>query len=222
MKPYLSAVFLLVSSACITDSINAATVNISFSGDITDINDPSGQLNVSSINSATTFNGIISYDNSLDPFYVGPSAGGQRAFYSPTIASISIEGFDFSVAETIVIDNYAVGKGADKLWKSTSGIPSVSNCIGDFTVCSFNIKLWDTTGEVFSDTSLPTNIGLNDFNIHNIEIKTFLDSTLQYQIDGNITSLSAQVVPIPASLWLFGSGALILFGASNQRRPNKK
>ncbi|MDH3947719.1 MAG: hypothetical protein OEU74_02050 [Gammaproteobacteria bacterium] len=222
---------LCISALLLSNGAGAAMVNISFSGDITSISDPSSELASNGFDtSVTSFTGLISYDSTLAPLFtstiVTPNGNGLQTLYGPTTAFVTIDGFDFSVSDLLIVRDFAPGtntdpssfSGADMLFKSTAGSPSVSNCIGAFSTCGLNIALADTTGTEFSNTSLPTNVDLADFDIHYIQVNASNASGLLYEINGNITSLAVTAVPLPPALWLFGTGMLGLIGISSRKK----
>lgn len=196
MKSLLLFTSILLLAACFVGKANAAIVVITFSGDITSIDDPTGELMGSGIDNATTFSGIISYDTTLDPIHVSilPD-GGERAIYDSTIAVVTIAGFDFSVSDQMSVANYSPGTGSDALRKSVGGSPA--SCYGSINSCGLDVSFLDTSGQLYSDTSLPSSVSFNDFDVRTLLIIAFGDAGVLYQIDGIITSLDFQSTPGP-------------------------
>ena len=81
-----------------------------------------------------------------------------------------------------------------------------------------DLRLGDSSGSVFSDTSLPLNLSLNDFDIRTLILRSGQPNDIKYQIDGEITALSVSAVPIPAAVWLFGSGIIGLIGVARRKK----
>ena len=86
--------------------------------------------------------------------------------------------------------------------------------VGSYVECELVIRLYDSTGSVFSDTTLPISLDLNDFDTRNIEITASSSSEL-YAINGDITTLSVTVVPLPPAIWLFASAIFRAFSNVN-------
>jgi hypothetical protein len=227
--PWLAAGALaVVFSAC--NVASAAIVTISFSGEITSVTDSQGKvLRDSGFDTKVdTFTGYISYDTAASPTststvtYLDTGVVGDRAFYDNTESVVTVDGYDFSVGDGLIIDDFDAGlndfygeasdstKYSDRLWKSTGAPVEYANCIGSIVTCQFNIRLFDWTGTFLSDTALPSDLDLSDFDVHDIRIVGIVDSSDRYEINGTITSLSVSMVPVPvpAAAWLFASALL--------------
>ena len=198
----------------------AASVAISFNGNITLISDIGGELAMNGFDTgATTFSGQISYEIPQDPDVFIPDGNGFRAYYSAVDSYVTVGGFEFSVNVGLFIVDSPDGLGDDKLLKSTLGPTGISNCVGTYENCQLRIRLFDSTGNIFSGTALPDSLELTDFDTHNIEIGTFSSNNQAlYTITGDITSLTATVVPLPATAWLLASGLITLGVVARNRQ----
>lgn len=73
-------------------------------------------------------------------------------------------------------------------------------------------------GTIIGIFTLLVTSGSRTFDTDNFSIDTFSD-TGNFGFDGTVTNVSVStVVPIPAAVWLFGSGILGLIGVSRRKR----
>lgn len=208
---------------------HAVPITYYFSGTL---NDPFGSLIV-----GTPFSGSFSYDDSqplntpLTPY---------RGDYGYASVSVTINGVTVTDDGTGVINVYDHGPdgsyppaGAGE----TTGYPtdlfslytfSVSGTFGGLTLApgaGLQVVLQDVSSNVFDDPSIPgANLSINDFTLGNA---TFLQLQEAFSPDpgymsatarGELSYLSATLVPAPASLILLISGLGILASMKVSRK----
>ena len=131
---------------------------------------------------------------------------------------ITVDGvydFEFNL-DASYVDNWNPGTGTDIFATSIAGGGSNFAFLAAFGF--IDLRLGDSSGSVFSDTSLPLNLSLNDFDIRTLILRSGQPNDIKYQIDGEITALSVSAVPIPAAVWLFGSGIIGLIGVARRKK----
>ena len=131
--------------------------------------------------------------------------------------------YDFSIGDIFIIDDYSPPGGysnSDKFWKSTGGLWSQVAFPAPWG--SLNVRLWDTSATVFADTSLPTSLDLNDFDVRDMEIVGLDENGVElYRIFGPITSCT--VIPAPSTLvGLISMGIMVALGWVWRRRKRAR
>jgi hypothetical protein len=96
---------------------------------------------------------------------------------------------------------------------------------GTATLLTAQLGLFDNTGTVFTNTSLPTSLNLANFSANNFSLKFAQDDALAF-VGGHLDSLTfttvrtpgTGAVPEPTSLALWGLGILGCAAISRRRR----
>ena len=178
----------------------------------------------------------VSFDGVIDQFNVGPFAGGDSFSGSFTLdESIMASGVlntydgvvdDFQVTiagvlftgENGSVQQFSSANGATDFWTLSLGGAqgSVAGTVGVDTITSI---YFDWRGsDLFGDpTILAHDLATADFNYRRV---TFGFDTSDSIIDNaqNISFGSLQAVPVPAAVWLFGSGLLGLVGVARRKK----
>ncbi len=202
MKNYLLIVTLFLSQTVIADTITEFDTSYYFSGVVSNV-DQSGTLLNGAIQTGDVFNGVLQY-NSFSPYLIN--------------LDVSVGGYSFSpnVSSVLIDDNL---NGEDVIIFSSDAFSEFSNS----SYASVQLKFVDSTGTLLSGTAdpLPDYFLLNQFDsvLLSVNQTTFENSTLSgYSITGGVLQSSEfSPVPIPAAVWLFGSGLLGLVGVARRK-----
>ncbi len=157
------------------------------------------------------------------PLGLGPT--GLVSFYNHSIQAISatVGGYSFGASSGGVLigdanddatldsmfiraglfDNSAVGSGF-------SGFT-----LGNYTLVSFDLYTFSTAAAA-SSQALPAVLGNGEF-VTAVSLIFADDSDNQRLVQFGLGNIELAEVPVPASAWLFGSAALVLFGRKRQR-----
>jgi hypothetical protein len=207
----LKRLLLIIAAtiAMMVDHAYAATIVYRFDGQVFD-------ATLGGIPDGTPYFGIFSYETD-----------------SPNLGTIP----DIGVYE---YNSFQITVGADTIFADLSGtasgsppritINNTSDSLDDFivnanpaggslgtyaSVLAFNVYFSGTN--VFDDISLPgTDLTRGDFEFAGVSGVATLSSGVSVNFQGTVESL--QAVPIPASLWLFGTGALGLTSIARRKR----
>ena len=206
IKIVLSTSILLSAS-----SLQAAIVTYNFTGSIYESD--------SFINIGDTYSVNISWETLTDysggdAEYLGAITGfsgtvGSFSLIEPNYGSLPVE------ASTIVVGN-------NDPYDSVVFISSLfgaGNLGGIAPIEGFFLGLADQTGTALDNTALPTNLpndGFDSFIGSSGFILSFSDTT---EIQATVDSISAvSTVPVPAAVWLFGSGLIGLIGVARRKK----
>jgi len=236
--------FLCVVSA--TTSIQAAPVTYNFSGVITNYtfntaftSDPFG----SSIGPGTMFTGSYTYDpNEQLGSTVSSTSTTYRFFTSSSSMNVQIASLDLTNGDNnsrIVITNDFSGSDSYLAQSVSTGagvgaeVGSIpESIIGDSLLSFGTILLSDSTGAVFTNMDLPETLPSLDM-FDNPSFFWGLESSMIdcpdpdfcneiiteiYTFEGTLSSLSVSSVPVPAAVWLFGSGLIGLIGVARKKK----
>jgi len=184
-------------------------VTFEIGGTLTEVSGPSGLV------VGDLFSGMFSYSTGQIGMNV-PGSGDITRYlfesYTLTVKgqTVTATGGDIGVYNIPGFDHF-------KLNDTSAGV--VTGSMNGIQVSQLSLALTDLTGNVFTTTSLPTTLDLENFaDLRRIDI-TFSDGTNgNGSAFGGITSLNA--VPIPAALWLFGSGLAAMAGLARRRTKN--
>ena len=211
---------LLVVSCSITWSglLQASPVTFNFTGTVTySIATPYVPW-ASPVDIGSNISGSISYESTL----VGsPSGWLDSTYYTPSdflIADIGNNHIEMTnIPEDMqsyviyISNNPADLAGADRLTAS----------VDRFYDYYLRVEFTDPSGNVFSDISLPSQpIDINQFSIGEWWLYApsstyFFDAKSELIASG---VLDVAAVPIPAAIWLFGSGLLGLVGVVRRKK----
>lgn len=211
---------LLINTILASSSVLAAMVTINIQAEITNINISQN------INTNTDFaqvgdiiNGSFSYDTS-EPLS-GPTITNFYTLQPNTeifgvdlnVGKIDVlkeNGINYTVSMTTDFKNSNTYNGAHSVvlttFTTTDGWPGGSGAL-------MYLNLIDTSGSVFTDNVLPTNLDLSDFDYKEFNITDWNSGANEWGITTNITYLGITPIPLPPSILLFTSGILLLLNS---------
>jgi len=107
------------------------------------------------------------------------------------------------------------------IWKSDSYFVTHLYRGTDWFMHTF-VSLADNSGSIYNSFDIPTTFDTTDFSsmIFHVGFLRKSDS-LQLHLDGNITNISVQPVPVPGSVWFFGSAIIGIIGIYKKPIKNK-
>lgn len=115
--------------------------------------------------------------------------------YSTALSAMGLIGSSFS---STVMGSMTLADATGSVALDASGNP-VAYTLGTSSPLAFSLPSWSSTANGVTVTITNSSLTLNDMNL---------------VLRGNST-----VVPVPAAVWLFGSGLLGLIGVARRRRP---
>jgi hypothetical protein len=125
----------------------------------------------------------------------------------------------FSLGNYVSQAQYEISPALWNFIDQTSG-PLTDN----FHLDWIDISLSDFTNTLFNDESLPRIFPELDAFSETSMVASFYENDSGFglgpsmgSIFGSLTSMEVSKVPVPAAIWLFGSGILILLGATRRR-----
>jgi len=200
---FLAKVLLGYVSLAVAFSAEATILSFNYTGQI--ISNPDGIVSV-----GTGFSGSFSYDDGL----VG-SSNSNGTLYSPVNFSLSIDGTDINFSGLVNVDDNSTFTlpGNDVLQIGSAGIAPSPDLNGTL-LQGITIDLVDSTQTTLSGEGLPLNINLVDWTSKLLVIRSTESLNLTF---GSIDSL-VSAVPVPAAVWLFGSGLLGLAGMARRKQ----
>ena len=163
-----------------------------------------------------TFEGTFSYNTDL--FYIDENYTGipQRRFFAEDLSvTINLIGatnkytFTGGCDDGIYNHYYVTDSTYDSF--SFDAWCGIYGSAGDFHAESMQFETTDSTGTVFNDSSLPTALSLDDFDINSFRMG-FQGWGGGGSLKGEIETLYAQPVPEPSAILLMGAGLLCLVG----------
>jgi hypothetical protein len=205
----LGAVFACVA-ALISTTPSASILIYDFTGTVTD----AGNIAGVSASLDDTIIGEFAYDTSTSDSNPGDTTSGEYLHpgITPptknTLPSGSITFDSFTSVFVTVATDISIAAGAPD--------PTVSGNNLDHDI-TFSLK---STSTALATDALPTNIDLNDFDSVTGAFSSFslangpAGDPIFYSID----TLTLRAVPIPAAVWLFGSGLLGLVGIARHKK----
>ena len=202
---------LVSASAFAMPAMGGEDVLVTFEGVLTEVND-SGSLDLEEIGlvPGVKFSGSILYHTELIVEHEGENHT-LYTMYLPHMereAGVALEGLSppilfapYGVNDLSIWNNgSALGREGDRFefhcWSPGIGVPS-GTLFEDFWLDESTIRLVDSTGQVFSDTSLPTRFDLSDFDTALFYTYGFAlpGAGATINIWGEFTSLEARPVP---------------------------
>ena len=217
IRAILGALILLVSG-----QVNAALIQYDFSGTVRHI--PSGIFGSYYLEIAS---GFFSYDTSWDSVGgIVPSGSGERESYLATNQNWSfmlvVGGYTFdsspintSNSPGLSIQNNGTfsDTSSDLIWDQFSYHNNTDDNF-HWQIGLSEYLIQPDIPDAFKSTELPPDLYLADFNSHFALIR---GQGSEIRVD--IESLSrVSPVPIPAAVWLFGTGLLGLIGVKWRRK----
>ena len=211
--------FVIAASVliCIAQDAVGTTVTFGFGGTLSQVSAPNGltvgdgftgSFSYTLEQSGTVIPLIIAGQRTryaLDGYQV--SVGGQTVTSTGGLCDISNDTVPWPTSPNIIQDILSLDPGAD-----AGG--SVSGSVNGFPVLDLGFRLISVNGQPFSDTSLPTDLALNDFpGSHQMEI---IFGSGGGAIIGDLASL--QLVPEPGVSSLLGSAGVLLAAGLRARR----
>ncbi|MBT2988051.1 MAG: hypothetical protein KME48_04180 [Candidatus Thiodiazotropha sp. (ex Ctena orbiculata)] len=152
---------------------------------------------------------------------------GQYGNVSGT-AQIGTDTLSFSGATIRVEnDNNALATPFDSYWFDSHG--SVTGSVLGIDILNIRFELFDLDGTAFTDDSLPSDfLFTSDIDTGWRLLRDVTHPTGIYQAasfsnvaGGEFYSLTPTPVPIPAAVWLFGTGLLGLLGFTTRRKATR-
>lgn len=238
-------VSVLTASAAMLFSMQsqAALVSLGFSGTMDFVDTSYTSL----YQQGDIFTGSIVYDTStpVDTFGIGGSDL-EIAFYPGSVVSsqITVNGVSFlssgqSFDSQVVLNDII---NTDDVTSLQDGMGFISGLGDPLDLGSpvAVVSLFDTTGSIFDDTSLPgasMDLSLFDSMLLSVTSTESVCSTptpvpgdfinpvnpvcsIEFitHVEGTINQISVSAVPVPAAIWLFATGLLGLVGFARRAR----
>jgi len=194
-------------AAVITYDFVAQITSTSISGGVPTTTIPIGEVFTGSI-SADPDSGVLSGDSGLYS-YVG----------SQLISSSTLGSFE----ETAASSNPILVRNDRVQGSSTIDQLSARPLFSGLPFSDFGITLQSNDASALDDRSLPTILSLADWDGANFIIafdagSPFCTLSSSCFAGGVLTQVSATIVPLPAAVWLFGSGLLGLIGMARRKK----
>lgn len=210
----LALMLMIVFSA---GMVHAAIITLHFTGEITDVIDDQNTLG-GAISVGDSFSTTLNFDAALVTDTQGDPDLGYYPWYSISGANImtQINGFTFETNPASQQTHWMVWNdcpsGADR--HTIKGFDPVA----DSTLSSVYFELlrlnfYDYSETAFSTDALPVTIDLASFGLRELIIQTTNTTGANFAITGTINA-----VPVPAAVWLLGSGLLGLVGLKRKFR----
>lgn len=111
------------------------------------------------------------------------------------------------------------GETVDIIFENTFGLSLTSFSIDMDTYVDTSIQVYDGSGGILLDVAADQNAGYQNFSVASANGISGFSLFSSNQIEGNtaIDNVIVTAVPVPAAVWLFGSGLLGLFGVAGRR-----
>jgi len=236
---YFSIAFLFLLPVYITQ---AAVVSASYSGTIDYITVTGGgdtySIGLNDISIGSNYTITMTFDDNSD-------AANSTFSRDPTTIDYDFlnnpYGSNFNVNGNLISSNYSGVTVMNELTATpSSGIPqqwldlgfpeALSNPADAFWLAGYSdgyqyewdglqyaIDFIDLSGTLLSDTTLPTSAPLlSDFDFVFFTLQQWNQGVLEYEASGVLAN-NFSPVPVPAAVWLFASGILVLFGVARRR-----
>jgi hypothetical protein len=227
-KMKITSILFITSVLIMSASVNAATVN--FTGTLGFIEIDNDSSTYSGFNIGDSFSGSFTYGNSFsdassiditapisaDYSFTGVPYGGfiiDGSITTTGMNSLLGIGNDDDMGDDAVIINNLYGAG------STTATTATDNWSIDSSnsTQAFGLALYSLDTSLFSGLSfqvIPPTLGEADYAIFYITEQDELGNSI-YLATGKLTTISA--VPVPAAVWLFGSGLIGLIGLARAK-----
>ena len=186
---------------------------------------------------ASTISGSFTFDSDTadgnGSSTIGQYNGAIEALSFSVTKPITGDAYQFGFQSTGPLNSIAVNANGTPINQSYVLSASVQNVLpngaivddGDYFARDFFISLLKPTGNIFATDALPeATPSLSPFSLYNLVNNpqgqfrlVFAGGDGDHTIIGNLTSLSVSAVPIPAAVWLFGSGVIGLIGLARRK-----
>jgi len=181
--------------------VKATPVIFNFSGTITGVTDNNNLLD-GSIIVGDTYSGMLSYDSSLPDTVSDPTVYSSGSLSSSVTGVVTAGNYVFTGGSgTIDLQN----KSSDSLLFLLPYTSTPPINLGSNPGRAIFLRFLDSSGTVFPNDSLPTNLDLNNFT--SVGLQLFGDSgpgNPLFSVSGDTNSLNA--IPEPSTMLLFGTG----------------
>ena len=172
----------------------------------------------------------LSFD--LDNSVAGTAAGSNGSNFAAAISNLvlTVDGSTFYTSSSEDLDEF--DNGSNHQW-SVFGFAGTfstsvefvdiedSNGIGvdSLQLASMDLILLDLDAALFSQ-SPPELVAItgNEFEIADIDLTWSGGATYDYGVTGTINTITTSAVPLPGSIWLFGSALLGLSGIAKRKK----
>jgi len=206
-------IFAAIIPLTLSAGVNAAVVQYDFNGVVS--NDFNSQINL-----AETFTLSFLVDTETPGIAINDYI--QYEIISGAIDFSGGYSGSFGGGQFRVTNNNTIGlqTGYDIIkiytypYYDVSGMPN--NYGSDFN--NLQLQMWDSTGTVLTDGSIPVSLNSSDWDGSDGNILWNTPTLRHNDLVVSGVSVGASVVPIPAAVWLFGSGLLGLIGVGARRR----
>jgi len=220
----------------------AAVVSAGYSGTIDFITVTGGSdtfsIGLNDISIGSNYSITVNFDDNAaaasNVFVRDSSQVSYNFLNSPYGSNFTINGNSISSgnSEVTVINNITTppASGIPPQWIASGFPETVSNPIDALYIAGYSdgyqyrqnglqyaIDFIDLSGVLLSDTTLPTSAPLlSDFDFVFFSLEQWNLGVLEYEASGVLAN-NLSTVPVPAAVWLFGSGMLMLFGVTKNR-----
>ena len=169
----------------------------------------------------------------IDPaYYFTPGAGGyikgdfevNNGFFSNTVFGIDIDNFESGLLTPIILEDAVAGIYSDSfgntnaVWGDNSAINQLDITADIMGVNKFTLLLEvDLLNQVSACFDYRSD-GSCDLRINNYKTMTFTPSNPNDLFSGGFVAIdNISIVPVPAAIWLFGSGLIGLIGVARRK-----
>lgn len=202
---FTSKAFVSLLLAFLAVPAGAAILSFDYTGTI--ISSPDGIVPVS-----TNFSGNFSYDDGLSG-----SASAAGTIYFPADFTLDIDSTTINFTGAVnVDDNSTITLPGNDVIQVGSASISPNPLLNGFLISGIEIDLSDSSETALSDESLPLGFNLADWSVGGRVLAIRQTGSSNVTL-GRIDTL-ASTVPVPAAVWLFGSGVLGLVGITRRKR----
>lgn len=201
----LSTTFMLFSAPA-----SAALIRVDFGGSLTEVD--ATLANTFAI--GNSFSGSYLFDS--DAIDTGNTAGGGT--YAAMNYSVTINGYSATASQG-EIETSLPSNGGDTYLSRSRGSVVGGTVDGKFPISSVLI-LQDNDKNIIQPDILPVTLDLDEFEtqLFAFGFGDTANGDNNRELIGSLTSLSFTPVPVPAAVWLMGSGLLGLLGIARRKR----
>lgn len=210
----------------------AGLITYEFTGDVSNVANPFGQLPSDIVAGSSTFSGSFTIDDSAPDGDADPQLGsygaGQTGEFQVLIDSSYQFGQALGPSGTILVVHDGTGTaGRDEFSLVDSVDPTASSSHPSLYSFSINLRLFDDTNTdaITGDSLAGLSLDLSKFDVGSRSFSLYGNNdgstTTGFIVEGQLTSLQkVSAVPEPTSLALFGVGMMGV--CAGIRRRNRK